>query len=432
MESISRIIWGLGLIATLSGNTINAQLAPENPKAPVVTFKPSKDAPSVATDTVTGLTDWLARFQQITFRMKSQEYVNMVDWAALVETCTSTAESEFSDEQKERLTSAFMVIFGRMMPQLRDFFAFSKAEIRNVELNDNDAAVVARTWDLDGLEFKLRWWLRKDGDLWRMTDFENLTMGMRLSVLVSMGLNVGSKGEKLPPNTAAKFFQFGAAAEEGDFELTLSLTNELLQLPFPTHFVEYLKLVQYEIHNELGNEGEAHEILDELRQAKCSNPLFYLSMANEHYLDGRHNPCLKWLEKYAGSVGHDSDSWPVYVEMLCESNRDEDALRAASEWVEDYPNAPDGIYAYWSLLPESDRERIIRPALSNMDGPEESLPLFGFEAEFAEDAAALRLAIDVMKARGLDSEIVAEWNATLAGLLEQRDSQKKAGEKTQN
>ncbi len=337
----------------------------------------------------------------------------MTDWDEFVRRAVESGGVTLDSEKSKLLRQATMTYNARLFPQVREFYLFSEAEIRRIDVDGNEATVVARIYDAEGAEFKARWWLHKVGPVWRMVDFENLTMALRMSIMVTMGLELGESGTKLPPSTARDFVEMGAAAQEGEYERVVEISEKLEGLPLPLAIIEIVLLAKLEALFGLDDEEGVADLVAELEEKDCTNPLYFYYRGQFSYFDGQFSEALKWLREYDRAVGHDSETWPTVFECLIETGGRKSARQTAARWVSDYPDSVYGIYCYWSVMRKDRRAEAVRPLLMKVPDPDNSLLEFGIEAEYAEDADGLELLIDVMTQRKCDPDSIRNFSDSL-------------------
>lgn len=382
------------------------------------------DAPNVHSETHQEIIAWLTNFQRVVLRMKVQEFINLTDWDEFVKRAVESSGVTLNAEQSKLIRQAMMTYNARLFPQVREFYLFAEAEIRRIDVNEDEATVVARIYGADGTEFKARWWLHKDGPVWRMVDFENLTVAIRMSVMVTMGLELGESGTKLPPSTAGDFVEMGAAAQEGEFERVVAISEKLQDLPLPPSIIEIVLLAKLEALFGLDDDEGVADLVAKLEEKNCANPLYFYYRGQISYLDGQLSEALRWLQEYDRAVGHDSETWPTAFECLIETGDRKSARQAAARWVSEYPDSVYGIYCYWSVMRKNRRAEVIRPLLMKVPDPDNSLLEFGIEAEYADDVDGLDLLIDVMTQRKCDPNSIRDFSDSLDAARKARKMRK--------
>ncbi len=370
-------------------------------------------APAITPQTQEVVEKWMRNFQEIVYRMRIHEFLEQVDWASILVAGMVVDGEPVVKDKLERMTKAMEVTSERMFPQLRPFFQSSKLEIRKIEERNDRLTVITRCYDEDGLEFKCRWWLAKAGDSWRMVDYENVTVSMRLTTLMSIAFQSQVASNPMAREVAQKFIHFGTLTQENDMEGALNLANELEKMKIPEVFVEIVQLAKADILFALDKKDEAASLLDQLEKKQCMNPAFFLLQAGRFRNLETYEIALGWAERYGKSIGHDGDSWRLVVNCHQELGRKNEALQAAKIWASDYPAASLPLFFQWDLLP-TDRKRVeVLPQLMKLPPQAEAFDEFGEAALMEDDYEAIRLLVEVMKVKKMKNEEIAEWEEVL-------------------
>lgn len=391
---------------------------------PEVTISLMADAPATTAQTQEDVQKWVGQFEETIYRMRIHDFLERVDWRSIIQAGLSEGGEPPDEAKLEKMTKGMQFMSERMFPQLRPFFQFSKVEIRKIEADKDKMNLVTRCHDVDGIECKCRWWLVKAGEAWRLVDFENVTVAMRLSTLMNMAFQSQASSSPMNRELSMKFMQFGTLTEDGDFETALKIANELEKEKLPRSLLEIIQLAKVDILMALDKEEEAEPLLAQLEKQQCTNPAFYLLRAGRFFDLENYEASLVWSEKYGKAIGHDADSWRMVVNCHQELDQDKEALQAAKMWAADYPRDSSPLYFQWSLLPEVRRTLEVRPLLMHLPHAE-SFEAFGEAALMEDDYDAIRLLVDVMKARKMEREETVEWEAVLKDAPEGKPAEKK-------
>lgn len=383
-------------------------------------------APTIDAATQGDLVKWLSQFQNAVYQMRIRDYLQMVNWDALIEATYSGASEQPPEAKKLRLKNAMLLTSERMFPIMRPFFLFLDAEIRRIDLTGDKAVIIARTHDEDGVEFKLRWWLLRRGGQWQLTDFENITVNTRFSALLLMGFQAASSQEGMSKEQSAKFIQLGVAVKDGETDKAYALIKELEASGLPSVLSEVFLATKLGVLSQMDDKKEELETsLNDLEKIAPTNPVLYLMRAASSYDASDYKNTIVWAKKIGASVGHDEDSWSMLADSHRELNEDKEYLAAAEGWAADYPNSPTALWTLWQALPVAQRESKIKPLLEKITPAEDALAEFADEAMLEDNAAALKLVIAVMQMRKVAPETIAEFQLQLKEMLDaQKDSPK--------
>ncbi|MFZ2281635.1 MAG: hypothetical protein WAW39_27805 [Prosthecobacter sp.] len=382
--------------------------------------------PTIDAATQGDLVKWLSQFQNVVYQMRIRDYLQMVNWDALIEATYSGASEQPSDAKKLQLKNAMLLTSERMFPIMRPFFLFLDAEIRRIDLTGDKAVIIARTHDEDGVEFKLRWWLLRRGGQWQLTDFENITVNTRFSALLLMGFQAASSQEGMSKEQSAKFIQLGVAVQDGETDKAYALIKELEASGLPSVLSEVFLATKLGVLSQMDDKKEELETsLNDLEKIAPTNPVLYLMRAASSYDASDYQNTIVWAKKIGASVGHDEDSWSMLVDSHRELKQDKEYLAAAEGWAADYPNSVAALWILWQALPEEQRDTRVKPLLEQLTPAEEKLTSFAEYASDEDAVGALKLVFDVMKARKVPKETLKDYQSALQDALELQKSASK-------
>lgn len=406
---------------------ISAQTPPENAAPAKIRVSLLPGAPALDSATQGDLVKWLSQFQNTVYQMRIRDYLEMVDWEALV--AASFAEDAVKPDEAKRLRmkKILMMMTERTFPMLRPFFLFQDAEIRRVDLTGDKAVIIARIHDEEDLEYKVRWWLQRHGDKWQMTDFENITVNLRLSAALQMGAQAAASKEGLKMEQSVKLTQMGVAIQDGDLDKAYALIKELEASKLPAVLTEIFLASKVAVLSQMDDKDDEFEAtLKDLEKAAPDNPVLFLMRTTSSYEASDYKNTIVWAKKIGATVGHDEDTWSMLTDSHRELNEDKEYLAAAEGWAVDYPNSPTALWTFWQALPATQREGKIKPLLEQITPAEDALTEFADDAMLEDDTAALKLVLGVMQARKVSPETIQESQSMLQEIL---DAQKKAPEK---
>lgn len=383
-------------------------------------------APVVDESARTSLLAWLVRFQNVVYRMNIRDYLDMTDWDGLLESTFVEEGSQPDAEKKARMKRAMMQAHERMFPMVRPFYLFEDAEVRRIDLEGNTATIIARVWDEDDVECKVRWWLTRHDDGWKMTDFENITVNMRFSVLLLTGFQAAASKEGAGMKAATKFTQMGIAIQNGEIDKAYELIQELEHSPLPTVLNEVFLVAKLGVLSQLDDKKkELKAAMDSLEKIAPASPVLYFMRAAMCHDEADYTGTVLWAGKIGASVGHDEDSWSMLVDAHRELKQEKECLAAAEGWALDYPNSPTALWNYWTSLPASKREAMLKPMLERIQPAGDGLTRFADEAYLEDDVTALKLTLAMMQSRKLPEETLEEWQTILKEVMEEQKSLQK-------
>jgi hypothetical protein len=410
-----------GLIFQLA---VLAQSPAKESPPPKIRVTLLKEAPAVDAARQAELVAWLSAFQETIYRMRIRDYMQVVDWDALIEASFAGEATQPSDAAKLKMKRALILTNERMFPIIRPVFQFQDAEIRRIDLEGDKAVIIARVHDEDDAESKVRWWLHRRGEKWMLTDFENISISVRLSSALQMGMQAAASKEGLKLENSAKFAQVGIALQDGDLDKALSLIKELEAVKLPAVLGEVFLLSKVAVLSQFDDKNEElDKALNELENIAPTSPVLLMMRTAFCYEAEDYKNTVAWGKKLGASIGHDEDTWSMMADAYLELKEDKELLATAEGWAADYPNSVDALWTLWGALPENQREARIKPLLEQLAPAEDALTEFATNASIEEDTAAFKLVLGVMQSRNLPPETVKEFQSEYQELL---DAQKKA------
>ncbi len=414
----------LTVLALIFHLTSHAQEPAREDSPPKIRVSLLKEAPVIDPARQAELITWLSTFQETIYRMRIRDYLQVVDWDALIEASLAGEDTQPSDATKLKMKRGLILTNERMFPVIRPVFQFQDAEIRRIDLDGDKALIIARVHDEDNAESKVRWWLRRRGEKWMLTDFENISVSIRLSSALQMGMQAAASKEGLKMENSAKFAQMGIALQDGDLDKALSLVKELEAVKLPAVLGEVFLLSKVAVLSQFDDKKEElDKALTDLEKIAPTSPVLLMMRTAFCYEAEDYKNTVAWGRKLGASIGHDEDTWSMMADAFIELKEGNELLATAEGWAADYPNSVEALWTLWGALPEDQREARIKPLLEQITPAEEPLTEFATNASVEEDAAAFKLVLSVMQSRKLPPDTVKEYQSEYQELL---DAQKKA------
>ncbi|MFT7629370.1 MAG: tetratricopeptide (TPR) repeat protein [Mariniblastus sp.] len=308
--------------------------------------------------------------------------------------------------------------FDKLMPQrLADpttGLGWEKYEIRRVEFikDDSEAVVYVRHWDADGIAFKMRWWLIRNGDRWRAYDFEWLEVSMRFSVTMGIGFKMVDQddpsGKRLP--------ELMMAVQEGltsDVESAMETLQDLDGVGFPP-VVESLRLMMLAVF--LADDGEYEQALERAKGALAINPdMPLIHLIKSACYNGllQHEKAMKSAERYAKLLGRDGDYFVELGDAQAGLGEKQKAIDAYRNGLEDDPQSGNNVLGLLKILPDEQRDAVI-VRYKALIGVDEWFVSFSETLLQKGDTETLRVLIDIHRKIMPDDENIPFYEEALA------------------
>ena len=186
--------------------------------------------------------------------------------------------------------------------------AYVRHEVRKVRFvaKEDEAVVITRHWDADGIGSKFRWWIYKDGDTWRAYDMEVLEMSMRFSTMLAIGFSEAEKGSLSKADLAKllQAVQMVAIGEVAEAEETLVESGRLALPPV----LEGLRLVMLAaVYVDSHRYDTALDAADKAEAASKDMPMVHYLRAVAFNGQKKHDQAMASANLYLEQLGEDAD-----------------------------------------------------------------------------------------------------------------------------
>lgn len=318
---------------------------------------------------------------------------------------------------------------GPALAQKSDFFAWEKFDLRRVRLSEDgqEAIVIATHYvgtDADPTADPIRWWLTKRSGEWLIYDFEELTMGMRISSSIAAVATpeVMRNPEQFRQASQALNATFQAVAQQ-DFEaadkalVPLRRTNAL-----PKPFLAVRSLMEATIAIGRQDAEKGNQFLDEAERHNPDMPITLLLRAAAKNLLGKYEEAIAACNKYLELLGPDAT-------VLLHRGNAQENLERAEEAIASYRLAldfePDDVECLAGLrrvLPNEKKKEWIDRLKKRRATTDEQLRAFATEAMNDADYDSLDAVATMMRKQNPDSADAIYYAAKVALERKQTDA----------
>jgi hypothetical protein len=190
---------------------------------------------------------------------------------------------------------------------------FRKMVLKRVKRLESDEEALAYTIhrDDDGTAIKMRWWMRKSGDRWRIYDLEDLDGGIRLSAGMSVAFEF-LLGEKPDPRIEQTMKTMGAATRliiAKRFDDAEPLLRSTIGGPLPRPFMALREMQLGAILAIRGQFADALPFLDRALELQADMPAAVLLHASCYNGLGRYEEALVQGRRYIDMLGSDDTGY---------------------------------------------------------------------------------------------------------------------------
>ncbi len=199
---------------------------------------------------------------------------------------------------------------GQMLARNAEFLNWRETEIRSVKLiARDDVAVIARhTTGDDGSFLRMRWWLVKSGDGWKVYDYEDLSTSLRFTLSVGVMLQEANQGGAIKENSARlkKLGDVRLALNAQNYDKADEILKSLGGKELPRMMEALRHLFEGLVQSSRGNAQLALEKYDAAHRFHADMPCLDLFKGVSHNVLGNWAAALKHLDAYQALLGDDS------------------------------------------------------------------------------------------------------------------------------
>lgn len=318
-----------------------------------------------------------------------------------------------TEEQRAEFVKKLELGLGRAPAQLRSMgMLWTGARVTRVNVAGGKPEAEVFAWVKTREEKSLyRFWVVKDGDAWKVYDFEEQAEGLRVSFIFSALLREAGdkKAFSRLAETAALLQGAVKKAAEGEIEAALGQLREASQRPLPAVFDGYLDMMEGGLLLTLGREEEALVVLDRaLGKRQDLARAWQLKGEACHELE-RYEECIRAHGEFLKRVGDDPQACLQTGLSHKELGRREEAAAALRKGMAADDDEFRNRFELAKLLAEDgkpDEAKKLFLAAFEREGELDDLYAEASEALLAGDAPGvlLDLARDQAKRRGGDPD----------------------------
>lgn len=258
---------------------------------------------------------------------------------------------------------------------------WATSEIRKVKKNGDEAVVIVRHVNANGDPLKIRWWVVRRPDGWKVYDFESLDAGMRLSALAASlrGRNVADLndiGRSIQALTEAN-----AAAARNDLdgaERQLALVGKV-KLPESLEALRLLTVGVVRLRR--GQTGKALDALTQAEKLRTDMPILDLMAGTALNRLGKHDEALKRLTAYRDLLGDDAPVCFQRGEALRGLSRFPEAAAEYRKALDLNPKNGDAYLGFLRSLGGEDRKDDVGTRFAKLDDARAKFTLYARDCE---------------------------------------------------
>jgi predicted Zn-dependent protease len=220
----------------------------------------------------------------------------------------AAAPAAFPNENTRRaFLTGVRAGMGPALANQAQLLQWTATEIRNVKkLNDREVVVIVRHSHPNGDLLKMRWWLTRRSGSWKIYDFENLDIGLRMSFLVGtmLGQGIGNAAALTQATTALRDALLAAGREDAD--AAEQKLREIGAVQLPRALEALRRMVEGLVHLQRAQFKEALAALERASALQPDMPLLDILKGIVLNKLGRWEEALRRLEAYRELLGEDA------------------------------------------------------------------------------------------------------------------------------
>ena len=269
------------------------------------------------------------------------------------------AFDRFSRRELEQFRVQMRSQLARGLARNGSALGWNRFEIRRARaLGDETLIVFVRHWDTDEFTAKFRWWVAEDRGRWRFYDFEDLSTGIRSSIMAANAAAATTDNPIELQRALGQVNQVKDALLRQDMETARTALQSIVHVKLPAQ-VESLRWMQTAVVRL--HDGDFDEALEALNTAESYNSdmpiLSYLRGLAYNRL-GQYEQALQSAKTYAALLGFDADVYRIVGNALVGLERLEEAAEAYRNGLLDTPDSLDNFVGLAQVLPNGEKDEL--------------------------------------------------------------------------
>jgi len=252
-----------------------------------------------------------------------------------------------------------------------------------------------RQWDDDDVAGYYRWSLRRDGEALKVYDIELLDIGVGYAAMLGVGFSAAEEDDTATKRAADVFVRLSGLATMGDLDAAERALDEVDPAAVPPVIAALYWVARSGLAYDRGEQAEALAAAEKAIGLKPDTPFAYSLAAAALNRLGRHDEALKRAEQYRKLLGTNAE----YLELVGRARAGQgDAAEAAAAYLKglkDDPQYGETVLALLELLPPARKREAVAPHYKRLTARSEWFVAFADRLVDTEDAASLRVLIDL-------------------------------------
>lgn len=239
-----------------------------------------------------------------------------------------------------------------------------RSQVAAVDLDNANrkAVVMLRTWRRDGVSIRQRYWLVRKEANWRIVDVEDVTLNLRMSTLMAAiaGEVLAAENPLAMAESIAGLEKTISAINSGDYYAANEHLLAMDGLPLPASVESVRWVLKSSVAVYFFDPNECLRCLDKAIEYQADIPIVRYNQAVAFNMLGQSKDALEAAQQFTDRYGSDADAQREIGIALQELGRDQEALEAFRDGLKDTPNSVDNLAYLGLLLPDDEKEEIVR------------------------------------------------------------------------
>jgi tetratricopeptide (TPR) repeat protein len=294
--------------------------------------------------------------------------------------------------------------------------AWSRMELGRVRVlqEGREVLVYARHWDANDITTRMRWWLYRVDEAWRLYDYEVLEAAIRFSTGLAMGFKMADENDPAT-REIPRLLEAAGLTSQGEAEEALAIIEELESTRFPPVLEALLLSNAAAALAHLERFEEALGYADRCAALETDLPILDYLYAIIYNGLGRHDEAMKSAESYAEELGPDADYFIEMGDAWAGKGEKEKARESYRAGLRDDPQSGLSFLGLLRVL-EPGEKRSLTSDYETLNDPEGWFEAFAEHLVKKEDVDSLTALLELHESRCPDDGNLEVYREKLAEL----------------
>jgi tetratricopeptide (TPR) repeat protein len=306
-----------------------------------------------------------------------------------------------------------------MRSRYRSFAELAWSEVkwnRFERIDEQRVVIMGRHYDAAEASTNVYWWLKREGEHWKVYDLEIVDMNMRFSAMVGAGYSMAGR----PLKSLQAFQELADSAEilnsgmmdEDDLEALIENADAVMDDEFPVDIKRFALFLRAVALTQLNETDAALEDLNALEKLPGESPVLYRLRGEILVAEERFEAAIESFEKLGEKLGFDVGVHESISDAYLALGKYEPAADHARRGLQDMPESMGCLASLAAALPASKVEEL-EPFFKDHDYDEDVLVMVVMWCVEADRMAGAKFAYKALKKHHPNNEILEEFREEL-------------------